>query len=96
MRPLCSLAGLAACFVLTTTSGMAAPAAGKKPPDPEKVFARRDADKDGFLTLAEFKTGMKEPALEKAPKRFRKLDTNGDDRLSLEEFKALFAGRPAT
>lgn len=92
MRSSCSLSCLAACLALAT-GVVAAPPEGKKQPDPEKVFARKDADKDGFLTLDEFKTGMKEPAVEKAPKRFQKVDTNGDGKLSLDEFKTAFRDR---
>ena len=32
----------------------------RKPPDPDKVFARKDADGDGKITRDEFKAGMKE------------------------------------
>ena len=60
----------------------------KKAPDPEKIFARKDADKDGSLTLEEFKAGLKPEVAEKADKRFGKLDANGDGKLSLDEFKA--------
>ena len=35
-------------------------AAPDKAPDPQKAFSRKDADSDGFLTLDEFKTGMKD------------------------------------
>jgi hypothetical protein len=46
--------------------------------------ARFDADKDGSLSPAE-RAAMKEQL---ASERFAKLDTNGDGKLSLEEFKA--------
>lgn len=73
-------------------SGLLAPttvaAQEKKAPDPAKIFARKDANSDGSLTLDEFKTGLKDKALEKADKRFKKIDTNGDAKLSLDEFKA--------
>jgi AcrR family transcriptional regulator len=49
------------------------------------------ATKDS-LTLEEFKTGMKDKQLENADKRFKKIDTNGDGKVSFDEFKA---GMPA-
>jgi len=61
---------------------------GKKAPNPEKVFAKKDADSDGSLSLEEFKTGLKDKALNSADKRFKKLDANGDGKVSLDEFKA--------
>lgn len=64
----------------------------KKAPNPEKVFAKKDANGDGSLTLDEFKTGLKDKALESADRRFKKMDGDGDGKLSLEEFKA---GMPA-
>jgi hypothetical protein len=63
-------------------------AAEKGAPDPEKIFARKDADSDGALTLEEYKAGLKEKALANADKRFKKIDTDSDGKLSLDEFKA--------
>ena len=89
MRLVRVVPGLASCLVLGASVVHAAPEDGKKaPPDPAKVFARKDADKDGSLTLEEFKTGLKEPALGKAEQRFQKLDSNGDGKVSLDECKA--------
>jgi Ca2+-binding EF-hand superfamily protein len=59
-----------------------------KAPDPQKMFARKDANSDGFLSLEEYKTGMKDKQLEKADKRFKKIDSNGDGKVSFDEFKA--------
>ena len=59
----------------------------KKEPDWNKAFARRDGNGDGKLTLIEFKSGLKDKALETADARFKKLDTDGDGSLTLEEFK---------
>lgn len=71
--------------------GFAVPAtvgAADKAPNPEKIFTRKDSNKDGFLSLDEFKAGLKEPSLQRADKRFRKSDSNGDGKLSIDEFKA--------
>lgn len=60
----------------------------KKKPDPEKVFARLDADKDGKLSLAEFvgkKEGEKKTQAEKA---FGRKDKDSDGSLTKEEFLA--------
>jgi len=82
--------------VFAVAFGCLAPAlsadGGKKAPNPEKVFAKKDANSDGSLTLDEFKTGLKDKALDNADKRFKKIDANGDSKLSLDEFKA---GMPA-
>jgi hypothetical protein len=63
-------------------------AAPGKAPDPQKLFSRKDANSDGFLSLDEYKTGMKDKQLEKADKRFKKIDGNGDGKVSFDEFKA--------
>lgn len=65
-------------------------AQGRKPKgDPEQTFKRRDADRDGFLTEAEFVAAAKdEDQKSKMKKRFAKIDVNGDGKLSLDEFKA--------
>ena len=47
-------------------------------------IARFDADKDGALSPAE-RAAMQD---QRASERFGKLDTNGDGKLSLDEFKA--------
>lgn len=59
----------------------------KTAPDLAKMFAQRDANGDGSLSLDEFKAGLKDKALENADKKFKKLDTDGDGKLSLDEFK---------
>ncbi len=87
------LARLFAVSVVALVVAQAAFAAeGNKAPDPAKIFARKDANSDGALTLDEFKAGMKDKALDNADKRFKKIDTNSDGKLSLDEFKA---GMPA-
>ena len=63
-------------------------AAPDKAPDPQKAFSRKDADSDGFLTLDEFKKGMKDRQLGNADRRFKKIDADSDGRVSFDEFKA--------
>ena len=83
-------------FALVTAAAIAcitpdhAFAQGRKPKgDPEQTFKRRDADRDGFLTEAEFAAAAKdEDQKSKMRKRFAKIDVNGDGKLSLDEFKA--------
>lgn len=82
-----------ASFVLLVPAVSASAADAKKAPDPEKIFARKDANSDGALTLEEFKTGLKDKALENAEKRFKKIDTDGDGKVSLDEFKAGMAAK---
>ena len=48
------------------------------------MFAKRDIDQDGFLTLQEFLLHQPDP--DEAPKRFPKFDKNNDQKLSEEEF----------
>ncbi len=61
-------------------------AAGKHKPkhDPAKVFKKKDADSDGFLSKEEFTKGAKDAA--KAETAFGKRDKDGDGKLSMEEF----------
>ena len=65
-----------------------ASAAPNKAGDPQKTFAKKDTNSDGFLTADEFKGGMKDKQLKNADKRFKKSDTSGDGKLSFDEFKA--------
>ena len=62
MRFVIVKSGFIAGTVLAATIAGAAPGDEKKPPDLDKIFARKDADKDGALTLDEFKAGMKPKA----------------------------------
>ena len=82
IRPL-----IAFLFAVVLVPAVATAAPGKAV-DPEKIFSRKDADSDGFLSVDEYKKGMKEEQLQKADRRFKKIDTNGDGKLSLDEFKA--------
>ena len=74
-------------LALAATASVAHAAPGKAV-DPQKIFTKKDANSDGFLTLDEYKSGMKDKALENADKRFKKIDTDGDGKLSFDEFKA--------
>ena len=56
-----------------------------------KMFEKKDIDMDGFLSIEEFKHGRSEKFLENAEKRFSVLDTNHDEKVSLEELKAGWA-----
>jgi len=84
-----------AVMVAVAVVAPAALAADKKAPDPAKVFAKKDANSDGFLTLDEFKAGLKPKALETADKRFTRSDTDVDGKLSLAEFTAGMQDMPA-
>ncbi len=58
--------------------------AKKATPDRAKAFERMDTNKDGILTLDEYKIGLKnQPNLEA---RFKNFDKNGDGKLTHEEF----------
>ena len=61
----------------------------KKPASAEKQFKQRDKDKDGFLSLEEFKSAIKKESMkEQADKWFKNRDKDGDGKLSFEEFEA--------
>ncbi len=61
---------------------------GKGRPSPEKMMEHLDADKDGFISEAEFKAGPRaKENPEKAMEMFKKIDTDKDGKLSLDEIK---------
>ncbi len=67
-------------------------AAGKpkrnpKRPDPATFFARRDANKDGFVTLKEYIGNPKNRNVPALTKQFEQRDANDDGRLTLKEMK---------
>ena len=66
------------------------PAAKKerKKPDPEKVFAQKDKDGDGSISLQEYIGKRKDAAADKAKAMFEKLDTDGSGGLSKQELTA--------
>ena len=84
---------------------------GKKKPNPEKAFARMDADGNGQVTLEEF-TAAHAKRLEKMKERqderpegakppppadeiFARMDANGDDSVTIEEFTTHMENRAA-
>lgn len=61
----------------------------QKQPDPEKAFARMDANKDNSISLDEFKNMKRknEVPADKLEKRFSKMDADSNGSVTLEEFK---------
>lgn len=57
---------------------------GSSPEVRAKAFTRWDTNKDGFLTLDEYKVGQK--GGENLEARFNKFDKNSDGKLTREEF----------
>lgn len=58
---------------------------GKKGPNIEKMFNKKDTDGDGFLSKDEFTKGAKDA--DKAGKAFDRMDKDSDGKLSKEEMK---------
>jgi Ca2+-binding EF-hand superfamily protein len=56
----------------------------KAPTNRVEVFATWDVDRDGFLSPAEFQTGLKNHP--ESAERFRARDKDGDQKLNREEF----------
>jgi Ca2+-binding EF-hand superfamily protein len=83
------------CAIACLTLSLTATAQEKKQPDPEKVFARLDQNKDGNLSLEEFTTvkRKKEVSIEILTKRFNRMDNDKDKTVTLEEFKAFIKKR---
>ncbi len=67
--------------------------AAKPATDRSELFARKDTDKDGKLTRAEFLAGQPDP--DEAPKRFVAFDTDKNGTLSREEFITQGGKNPA-
>ena len=84
------LSYLAVVVVVVMTAGMvqAKEKQEGKAPDVEKMFAHKDTNGDGKLSLEEFLGKTPAEKAEKAKARFAKLDKDGSGDLSLEEFKA--------
>jgi Ca2+-binding EF-hand superfamily protein len=84
LRILLSLA-----VALSVIAGTAYAKAPKNAPKPKKTIEDRfndmDANKDGKVSLDEFKAKFPKPEL--AEKVFKKMDADGDGSLTLEEYK---------
>ena len=63
---------------------------GSKATEREALFAKKDANADGYLTYQEFMEGQKDP--EQAKGRFGKFDVDRDNKLSRSEF--VTSGKP--
>ncbi|MBS0204861.1 MAG: hypothetical protein JSS49_18295 [Planctomycetes bacterium] len=59
---------------------------------PVRDFLRRDVDRSGTIALKEFMQWAPETALASNTRNFRLVDFDGNDQLSLDEFRALPAG----
>jgi arylsulfatase A-like enzyme len=58
-----------------------------KRPGPETIFQRRDANKDGFVTLQEYIGNPKNRNVPALTRQFKRKDVNDDSRLTLDEIK---------
>ncbi len=74
------------CATVVVMVAGAAMAGEKSKKGPGDFFAKADADKDGKLSLAEFKAVCKDPA--KAEAKFAAADADKDGFLTPEELKA--------
>ena len=57
----------------------------RKKPTPEEIFAKRDKDGNGSISLEEYIGKKKDGAADKAKTTFEKLDKNGDGQLCKDE-----------
>jgi len=93
-RPIIAAAILALACQLPAAHAEKPPKGERKRPDPNQMFAWKDTDGDGAISLAEFKAGMPEKAAAKADARFRKVDADNDGRITLTEFTTAMEQRP--
>ena len=66
---------------------MDSPKRPDKRPGPETIFQRRDANKDGFVTLQEYIGNPKNRNVPALTRQFKRKDVNDDSRLTLDEIK---------
>ena len=88
MKKIVSIVACMAVVVMFSGAAIAADEAGKKASEGKKHgdrFEKADANKDGKLSLDEFKTTCKAKDPEAV---FKKLDTDNDGALTKEEMKA--------
>ena len=83
------IAALTMSLAFITTAEAKKPKGEGKGGDPAAMFDAKDADKDGFLTKAEFTAGSKDAA--KAGAHFDKM-AKGADKISKADFIAAAAG----
>lgn len=63
------------------------PRTNRTRPNPVTIFERRDANKDGFMTLQEYIGNPKNRNVEALTRQFKQRDTDKDGRLTLEEMR---------
>ena len=64
------------------------PQPDRKRPDPMKLFKRRDANNDGFVTLKEYIGDPNNRNVPALTRQFNQKDANQDQRLTVEEMKS--------
>ncbi len=88
-------AAIAAATTLLAPAALAHEGPGKGGWKPMPAFETMDTNKDGALTLAEFRAGLagKPRMLARADKMFKRTDANGDGKVQKAELEAWKARR---